>query len=220
MGRISQTNRLEKILVENNILQADGSFVKAVGLDEETKGEISDKLQYLEYNYEYKNVDYLPDGFTMSDMESLLGFSYTYYYRDFPSKDNGTYISINDETLGAVISLDGYDYLWDSERWGYTESNTPRGRVGFEFMRDPDGSVLEITLDGETEFVKTIDEYVSEIISAWEEYGDELTYDNITFNETTDSLDIRIVITGAELFPGDKELEMGWIRFYVLVKVR
>ena len=87
-------------------------------------------------------------------------------------------------------------------------------------MRDPDGSVLEITLDGETEFVKTIDEYVSEIISAWEEYGDELTYDNITFNEITDSFDIRIVITGAELFPGDKELEMGWIRFYVLVKVR
>jgi hypothetical protein len=220
VGRISQTNRLERILVESNILRSDGTLKKAEGLDEETKGEISDKLQYLEYNYDYKNIDYLPAGFEISDMMSVFGFSYTYYYPDIPSMDKGEYIMINDEILGSVVALDGYEYIWDSERWGYIEPATPAGRLGFSFLRDSEGSILDITLDGNSEFNKTIDEYISEIIKAWEEYGDELTYEHITFNETTQSLDLRIIFTGAELYPDDNGFEMGWIRFYVLVKIK
>lgn len=220
VGRISQTNRLERILLENNILQADGTLKKADGLDEKTKGEISDKLQYLEYNYDYKNIDYLPSGFEISDMMSVFGFSYTYYYPDAPSMDKGEYIMINDDILGSVVALNGYEYIWDSERWGYIEPVTPVGRLGFSFLRDPDGSILDITLDGKSEFNKTIDDYMDEIVDAWKEYGDELVYDHISFDETTDNLDLRIVFTGAELYPDDNGSEMGWIRFYVLVKIR
>ncbi|HPQ47775.1 MAG TPA: DUF4153 domain-containing protein [Clostridia bacterium] len=220
IGRISQTNRLEKILVENNILQPDGSIVRNTAIDEETKGEISDKLRYLEYNYDYKKVDFLPADFETSDMQKVFGFEYTYYYPEMPDTSKDDYVMINDTILGSVVALDGYEYIWDSEKWGYTEPPEAQGRLGFRFLRDSDGSVLDVIFDGETELSMAIDGYIGDILEAWDEKDGDVTYDDMTFDIQTESLDLRLIFTGVELYPDDKGFEMGWVRFYVLAKIR
>jgi hypothetical protein len=42
----------------------------------------------------------------------------------------------------------------------------------------------------------------------------------MTFDIQTESLDLRLIFTGVELYPDDKGFEMGWVRFYVLAKIR
>jgi hypothetical protein len=127
---------------------------------------------------------------------------------------------INDTILGSVVALDGYEYIWDSEKWGYTEPPEAQGRLGFRFLRDSDGSVLDVIFDGETELSTVIDGYMEDILKIWDEKDGDVTYDDMTFDIQTESLDLRLIFTGVELYPDDKGFEMGWVRFYVLAKIR
>lgn len=220
-GRLSQARRLEKILVENNILTEDGTLQKASdNLSEKTKGEISDKLAYLGRSHDFRGVDFLPSEFEIDDMMQVFGFSYTYYYEEMPREPGSTgYVSINEETLGGFVEVDGYDYIWNSESWSDKDFNTPTGMIDIEFERAPEGSILEISLDDETIFTKTVDEYMEAVIDSWDEYGSNITLDQMTFDESIDGMNIRFVFTGVELYPDDNGFELGWIKFYLLIDV-
>lgn len=70
VSKISQENRLKRILIDNNILQ-NNKIVINNNLNNETKNEIIDIIKYLKYNYDLKDVEYLPENF---DIEDTFGF--------------------------------------------------------------------------------------------------------------------------------------------------
>ena len=219
-GRISQTNRLEKLLVENNMLKDDGTIVSRTDLDEETKGEISDKLRYLEYSYDYKKVDFLPKGFSTEDMKQVLGFEYTYYYPDFPIKDMEDYIFINQDILSGVVPISGYDYIWNSESWNENPVETSMGEISFRLIRDERGGEIIVEIDQDEIFAKEIAEYIDEIVDQWEKRGSDISYDQLSFDEKAVGMDIRIIFTGLEIQPNENGSEVGWFSLYVLVDIK
>jgi hypothetical protein len=77
VSRWSQEKRLEKILIENNIL-VNNEIVKQPNLDKSSQYEIMDILIYLEENHKLDDIDYLPDGFAFNNMEKVFGFPPSY----------------------------------------------------------------------------------------------------------------------------------------------
>ncbi len=220
VGRISQINRLEKLLVKNNIL-VNGVIQKNSTIPDETKGAITGKLEYLEHNYDYKGVDFLPEEFTLSDMKEVLGFEYTYDYAGLKMEPGeGRDIFINEEILGSVVEISGYDYIWDSDTWVTNGIETDRGRLDFSFVRDEKGSILEINLNETILYTKKMDEFMDTIKASWDSKGKNITIDDMTFMADTPQAELKIVFTGVEIYPDDRGFEVGWMRFYILVKMK
>ncbi len=71
----SQNKRFEKILIRNNMMQND-QIIKATSLVSMTdQSEIISILEYFNSNHQLKDLKYLPDDFTISDTEKVLGIT-------------------------------------------------------------------------------------------------------------------------------------------------
>ncbi len=219
IGRISQTNRLEKLLIENNLL-VNGVLIPNSSLSDKTKGMVSDKLDYLGREYNNKGVDFLPDGFETRDMKEVFGFEYLYYYDDYPKQGEGRHIFINEETVDTIINVKGYDYIWNSDEWDESSVDTDIGTLTFEFIRDEDGNVFLISLDDDVIVTNKVDKYLDPIKEIWDDKGSEITLEELSFVEDSDKLAYKIVFTGLELYPENNGYTVGWLRFYVLVKLK
>lgn len=75
ISRISQTKRLENILIKNNMLK-DNTIIKNSNLNEITKDEIYQLLIYINERHGFDDIYFLPKGFELDDMEEVFGFSY------------------------------------------------------------------------------------------------------------------------------------------------
>lgn len=219
VGRISQTNRLEQLLIENNIL-VNGVLSPNTKLTDETKGMISGKIEYLDNEYNFKGVDFLPQGFETRDMKEVLGFEYMYYYDDYSIPGKGRHVFINEETVDTIINVKGYDYIWNSDEWDESSIVTDKGELTFEFIRDEDGNTLLISLNDEIIVTGNMDSYLDPIKDIWDVKGSDIVLDDLTFVEDSAAMSYKIVFTGLELYPDGNGYTVGWLRFYVLVRLR
>jgi hypothetical protein len=219
IGRVSQAGRLEKLLVENNILN-NGVISKNVNIPEKAKGEISSKLDYLEDLYDLRGIDYLPEGFEMRDMKDVFGFEYTYYHDDMVAKPGEMNdIQIRSDMFGGIIAVGDYEYVWDSDRWEST-IQTDRGELFMNYDRDEDGNNLIVELNSNRILTKDIDPLLHEIRRKWELSGGNITSNDLGFSFKSGIADYRIVFTDIELYDLDEDgFVVGWIRFYVLVRL-
>ena len=75
LSMYSQNKRFEKILIRNNMMQND-QIIKATSLVSMTdQSEIISILEYFNSNHQLKDLKYLPDDFTISDTEKVLGIT-------------------------------------------------------------------------------------------------------------------------------------------------
>ncbi|MCD6321414.1 MAG: DUF4153 domain-containing protein [Clostridiales bacterium] len=219
LGRISQTNRLEKLLIKNNLL-IDGQTQQNPNLSKEIKGEISEKIEYLERNYDSKGVDFLPEGFEQSDMKDVFGFEYTYYYDDPYLKDNPSDVSIRQDEHGFIIDVRDYDYVWDSGNSEIGFLKIDEGKLEIEFTRDRNVNNLSITLNDSPLYEKNIDSFLMQIQETWDNKGSDITLDELTFTDETNDLSLKIVFDGVEMSPDDNGYELGWVHFFILIKMK
>ncbi|MFO7612948.1 MAG: DUF4153 domain-containing protein [Clostridia bacterium] len=220
VGRISQTNRLEKLLVENNMI-SNGMVVKAdPGISDKTKGQISSKVEYLESVYGLKGADYLPDDFSIGDMGKVMGFDYFYYYEERPLDiEDRDYISINQKNTGGILDISGFDYLWDTENWEKSSMETPAGTLSFQFQMEQSAAMLDVELDGVVVFTRNLYDFIPEIKEKWIANEGVITFDDLTFDFDVQGIGIRLVFTGIEMYDEGKGLQTGWLRCAVLVKI-
>ncbi len=105
----SQSNRLEAMLTQNEILNADGSLTPNPNASKEGQGEISNQINFLMRAYPDKKISALPDGFKADDAKEVLGFELLYYWG--PGNTIDDYINYYVKTPQQVIDLMGSDYL-------------------------------------------------------------------------------------------------------------
>ncbi|MDD2435908.1 MAG: DUF4153 domain-containing protein, partial [Bacilli bacterium] len=74
VSKLSQEYRLKKILVDNNML-VDNKIIKNSNLGTKVENEIVDILLYLAGYHHLDDIEFLQDGFYISDMEEIFGFS-------------------------------------------------------------------------------------------------------------------------------------------------
>jgi hypothetical protein len=220
VGRVSQSNRLEKLLQSNNMLK-DGAVIPNSELSESIKGEISEKIRFLKRQYNNKGVDFLPVGFEIKDMKTVFGFAETFYYDgEITKQAEDEYISIRNNKVGNIISVSGYTYMWDSEGWTEASYLTADGILKFEYSRERSSAELKIYLNKIVVFSKDIKDFSEVIKSAWEEKGDELTPDDMTFTFENSYCEGKIIFTGTELYKEKNKYTIGWTNYYVLINIK
>ena len=105
MSLSSQTNRLEQYLTDAKIL-SDGQLTPQPEASDKTKLEVTNILNYLQYNHSLSHLTWLPADFNIwNDMKDTFGFEPTW---SIPGEDYPNYYSVS---LDAEVPLDieGYD---------------------------------------------------------------------------------------------------------------
>jgi hypothetical protein len=74
ISKLNQEKRLEKILINNNMLE-DNKIIKNTNLGEEEKKKIFNILEYFQENHGLNDIDFLPKNFDMNNMQETFGFS-------------------------------------------------------------------------------------------------------------------------------------------------
>ncbi|WP_034550929.1 DUF4153 domain-containing protein [Carnobacterium funditum] len=108
VSRVNQTNLLENILVDNEMLEKD-KIIPNASISKEDKIRITGTSDYL-VNMNYaSNIEWLPDDLTSNNkFETTFGFAKEYENQDIV--DNGRYVSLNYEE-GLNLSIEDYDQM-------------------------------------------------------------------------------------------------------------
>jgi hypothetical protein len=216
ISTLSQNNRLQAILIKNNMLKDGKIQTASEEISKEDKREISRKLDYFNENHSLKEVKHLPKDFKMGDMESVFGFSYETPGYDSPQD---YFYLMRDQSEGTV-EIQEYDYLFDT-RVLYDEKIVSNN-IDANF--DHSSSVLEVNYQGNLLYQKDLKPFTKELFDKYKSTGGENTVspEEMTLVDENEKIKVKFVflnIAGhSDSSTGDIELEKA--EFYVLVKIK
>ena len=107
----SQNNRLAELLEKNSILE-NGQLTPNEGVLYEQQREISNILAYFNGNHSLSDVEILPDGYNLNEMEDDFGFEFT------PDYSVQSYYFYYDLAKFEAIDIRNYDYYIPINSWG------------------------------------------------------------------------------------------------------
>lgn len=152
VARNSQMSRLEKTLVENNMIE-NGMVQADASISVEDKIVVTRSVDNLEMFGEIERVDYLPQDFDVyADFEEVFGFPMTYSTQIPGSPGNYAYLNLSEET---VMNVEGVDY------WGYVffsseeekEWEVGQGNILKIIYQEDDYFTLQLTDQNGTEII-------------------------------------------------------------------
>lgn len=224
----SQNNRLQAILIKNDMLQ-DGKIQTApADISRDDKYEISRKLDYFNRNHSLQEIGYLPQDFMMDDMEKVFGFP---YISEFPHEQppDDTFHLVNSQAESA-LDIRGYDFLFNSMHLYDEWSADSTGTIDTKYDRQ--SSIVRVYHQGTLLYQKNLNLFTKELFDKYidterEKYLSSerekyLSPEEITLVEENEKVKVKIVflnIMGSEkIATGDIKLEGG--EFYLLVKLK
>lgn len=152
VARNSQMSRLEKTLVENNMIE-NGMVQADASISVEDKIVVTRSVDNLEMFGEIERVNYLPQDFDVyADFEEVFGFPMTYSTQIPGSPGNYAYLNLSEET---VMNVEGVDY------WGYVffsseeekEWEVGQGNILKIIYQEDDYFTLQLTDQNGTEII-------------------------------------------------------------------
>lgn len=208
ISKLSQNNRLAKILVKNDML-IDGKIVGKSDIPEYDKGEISEILIYFEGNHSLKDVKYLERDFELKDMEKVFGFEYQ--KPEIP--EIGKYISYSSNIIGA-IDISEYDYLFD---FRMMKEQTELG--GLKVQYNYETAIAKVFRDDEMIYTIELSRFLEELRKKYPD-SREVPQEDMVYTEENQHLKVKLIfsyIGGTETQSG-KGVKVQGADFYVLLK--
>lgn len=216
ISKMSQNNRLEKILVLNNMIR-DGKIQKAPeNISKESKNEISNILDYFNTNHSLRDVDILPDNFKLEDMSKVFGFALEQYDYRTP---NGYFYYMRSEDE-RTVNISGYDYLIDNRNLYNNNSSSDTITAAY----DHESSIFKLKYKGNEVYSKDIKLFIGKLNDKYGigESNNILPPEEMTLYDENDRVKVKIVfisISGNKL-PADGKIQINGIDFYILVKIK
>lgn len=199
----SQSKRLESLLVENEIL-LDGKLRPNKNVSKEARMEISNKLDYLN-KYEFKNIKFLPDKFTIESMDDYFGFEFKPSYYG----ESTDYYYYHREGLMEGIDIAGYEHIraigfyGDGDEIQIFEDLKIRARLGY---------ILEIDRAGK----KTSLDFKE--IFKYEKIKDKTNDDVIPYEIEIDDHKYKFIIRDLSGSIENDSLDIDALELIVLIK--
>lgn len=104
-----QSNRLEAMLYEYELMDNAGNLIANADLSEVQKKDVSNQIQFLMRNYDMEDVEILPNDFNSQTALSYLGFElYGYWYGDTLER---TYFNVGGKENSSVMNVENTQYL-------------------------------------------------------------------------------------------------------------
>jgi len=214
VSRFSQNKRLEKILLNYDMINNNSVVKSNKIIPEEDMRQISSMIRYFDMKHELSELKYFPKDFKIDKMESILGFKY--YDEYYNNGDN--YFFLSSRSTNQFVDIRGYDYLFDGRNQGFKGDSTGEYALDFNY----ETNMLKIKQSSNEIYSKDLTVYINNLI---DKYGYSKTSDNVPASEMSfedENEDIKIKIQLVHL-SGMRELSTGKIQskgieFYILIK--
>lgn len=217
ISKFSQNKRFETILLRNSML-SDNAIVKpSAEISDNDKKEINGILSYFSNSHNLSDVKYLPQDFSLSEMEKYFGFSY-YQSGHIESRDN--YFSYYADLSIKPVDIKGYEYFMDS-RGFYSTNDSGDSSIKLDYHADT--TSFNIALNGQTIYSRDISHYAKQV---HEKLGAQQTHninpDDMTFYDETERCKVKFIlhnIYGSEnIASGD--INIKGVEFYTLITLK
>ena len=210
-----QSQRLEDLLVAENMLDDAGKIIAKADLSKESKSKIADKINFLLRTYDPSEIDVLPDDFNRANAEKTLGFNIDYY--DFNDNYNTRYFSYYHKDPNKIIALDEADFMMTLNRH-QTIKEVALGD-GITLSKTESSPQVDISKDGKVILAIDLEK------AAAEYYLDQTQ--NVTKTSDDDSVQVMIYfnnLDGIILNQGDPqnidELEVQYFDAILFIKLK
>lgn len=201
VSRISQTNLLEEILIENQMLEEDKIIPNAT-ISKEDKIRITGTSDYLaEMNYARK-IEWLPDDLTNNNnFETTFGFNREYENQTI--EDVGRYINLDYED-DLNLSLEEYQQLMRLHFYAFDSEMSDSKDITFEVdgvmytvvQQEKNGSHTIVIQDakGKEQVVIMMEPIFNTLLSEENIKKGIVTVDEATIIEENDQFKVKIIV--------------------------
>jgi hypothetical protein len=216
ISKYSQNKRLEKILLQNNML-VEGSIQGNTNISKEDKANISSILDYFNRAHSLKETKYMPSDFKMEDMNKVLGFGFTNPMYESP--DGYFYFSRNREQI--PLEIKGYDYLFDAR---YLMDRNSTNSDPLNAVYDYGNAVIKINYNGKEIYSKDLSSFAKQIVNRHgiQQKGTNLSDDEMILEEENDKVKVRFIIQSisGRNNGSNQNIENESFEFYMMVKIK
>ncbi|HHW29528.1 MAG TPA: DUF4153 domain-containing protein [Syntrophomonadaceae bacterium] len=185
ISTFSQNNRLEAILLKNNML-VDGKIQAApADISKEDRIEISGILAYFNSKHSLNYVKYLPEGFEMDDMDEVFGFPYE--EPDLASPEDYFFFARNETEAGAV-DIKEYDYMFDTGILYYDRTADQALKADF----NEESGILRISQQGALLYEKDLNSFIKDLLEKHGGQKDNLPTEEMTLIDENEKIKVKI----------------------------
>ncbi|MCB2296034.1 DUF4153 domain-containing protein [Clostridium algoriphilum] len=215
ISKMSQNNRLQKILVKNNMIKNDKlqSFTKFSIKDRE---EVSSILRYFNNNHDLSDVKYLPVNFKLDDTNKVFGFSDT-QSNSSTSKSFNFMRKLSDKN----IDIKGYDYLIDMKNINIAQSIS---NSDLDVSYDYESKTIKINYGNKEVYRKSLNSFVKTLADKYTDSSkvDGLPIEEMTFVDENKKIKVKIVFINisGNRNQETQNVDINDIDLYLLVKVK
>lgn len=217
VSRLSQNNRLETILVRNNMLKDENIQPAPPSISSADKDEISRILDYFANKQELDKARYLPEDFKMEDMEKIFGF--TYESPKYYSPEG--FFNLTRNNRESAIDINKYDYLFDTRNLYKTDITTDNI---IDAVYDYETAVVRIRYKGDMVYEKDLNLFARELVDKYKETSREnmIPSEQMTLIEENEKIKVKFVFIHIS---GSRDVSTGntkvnGLEYYMLVKVK
>ena len=211
----SQEKRFDSILARNGMLKEGKVVPAAKEIPEPDKMNLISIMQYFERYHKLSGLSSLPSDFTPDKAGTVLGFEYN---PTTPSEIN--YVSYYIDNSAVSFPISGYDYMLPLR-------NDSKGVVqpgSMEVSCNIDNMVLTVYVNQQKAYSEDFGEVLKALDNRYpSDSRKALPIEILTFDSTSDSLDVRVILTNIEgSLTGDlpSSMKSGFIDGYLLLKVK
>lgn len=210
---MSQNHRLNEILEKNDMLD-ENNIVENKNVSSEDQIEISNIITYFKNNHELSDIRLLPDNFNTSKMNEIFGFDYIPQY----SYSEEEYFNYYFDITRIPVDIKDYDYFISMNNWTDNDINID----GLNVIYDRDTFEITIYEGNNSLFKSSILEYVKQVHEKQKiNELDKSTIDSVdkmTFMESTDNLDLKIIFTNLSgNFDNKNNIKLTGGDFYLFI---
>lgn len=215
VSRLSQNSRFERILEKYQMID-NGGIVKAAGdLADEDKREISAIIRYFNSYHSLDDLKYLPEGFTVENMEEIFGFEYD--YSRWPS-DEREYFYYHVSVNQNLLDIEDFDYFADFSLYMQQDLVGAGEPLSVSYLYET--GEFKIFIEGQEVYSANLPDIASELCEPLDE-GRELTADEMSYRDAAENMDVlymfRNINGWKDTLSGRVDVESA--EFYVFIKM-
>lgn len=213
----SQVKRLEKILINQEMLVNNTIIAKDREIEQLTKGEITDAVDFISYSDKLNTPDWFKKDLNDGDVfKDTFGFEKTYGL--YPEESG--YNSTNIRLITDVIDISDYSLSLNTEFKRETEPFDvfPGENGNYEIMLSNEpGGIPKITVKLEERIIieEDMSQYLLDVISEYPLQGNrqiEASFEDMNMMIEGEDLSILLVFNNINIYDGEKE---GQAEYYV-----
>jgi hypothetical protein len=226
ISKFSQNQRFESILERNKMI-SNGKIVKNTNISDVDRAEISSILRYFNDVHKLNDIKTLPKDFKINDMQSILGFEYTYPRYDYidNSENKLTYFSYNrsPNSINSIDEIGGYDYLVNVNNYPYNlVDSSDLNNKDITVNIDVKTNKISIGFKGTNIYSFDLYNYIDKL---YKKYGSlqvgEIDDKDMIVTDKTAKVEVKYFFNNinGNHKKADKKLDISTVDFKMLIKI-